>query len=117
MSHFLEQFRMAGGDVEVVMERFMEDEELLRECLAQYISEDDFGKLETAIKAQMYKEAFEYAHALKGVVGNLGINPVYETLAVLVESLRHATYENLMEEWNAVDKAQATFKEHYKNMV
>lgn len=117
MSDFLEQFRMAGGDVEGVMERFMEDEELLRDCLAQFMAEDDFSKLKEAILGQNYKEAFEYAHALKGVIGNLGIIPMYTPLCTLVESLRGESYNNLPEQLEAVLKEYVVFTEKYKDMV
>ena len=33
-------------------------------------------------------DAFEHAHALKGVVGNLALTPLYETVSEITENLR-----------------------------
>lgn len=117
MSRFLEQFKLAGGDVEGVMERFMDDEELFKDCLAQFMGESDFDKLKLAIESQQYKEAFEIGHSLKGVSGNLGIMSVYVPLIPLVESLRGNHTEPLAEQLDTVLKAREEFLEKYKEMV
>jgi len=36
-----------------------------------------------------YEEAYKCAHALKGVVGNLGLTPIFENVSALVEELRN----------------------------
>ncbi len=117
MSRFLEGFRMAGGDVKGVMDRFVEDEDLFRECLQQFVEEDGFDKLKASIEAENYKEAFEHAHAIKGVTGNLGIMPVYNRMCNLVESLRYDKLENVSAELEEVLNAYADFLEKYKEMI
>ena len=117
MSRFLEQFRLAGGDVEGVMERFMDDEELLRDCLAQFVTEDDFERLKEAVLGQDYQKAFEYAHALKGVVGNLGLTTIYAPLTILVEALRGKVYTNVEEDLATVLEQKEAFMEKYREMV
>ncbi len=116
MSQFLEQFQMAGCDAKGVMDRFMDDEELLRECLEQFVAENDFTGLEDAISKADYQTAFEYAHALKGIVGNLGITPVYQPVCVLVEALRTSRTENAPAQLCDVMKAYERFVEQYKKM-
>lgn len=117
MSRFLEQYEKAGCDVRGVMDRFMSDEELLWECLQQFMGENDFSNLQRAAEQGDYKEAFEYAHAIKGIVGNLGIQPVYLPVCRLVESLRNMHTENVAEELKAVMDAYAVFTQHYNDMI
>ena len=52
------------------------------------LSNDCFEKLETALKNNKLDEAFEAAHALKGVLGNLALTPIYTPLAEMTEMLR-----------------------------
>ncbi len=117
MSQFLEQYQLAGCDVKGVMDRFMDDEELLQECLAQFVVENDFAGLEDAILKGDCKTAFEYAHALKGILGNLGITPVYRPVCALVESLRASETEALSAQLCEVMNAYEDFVEQYKKMI
>jgi len=117
MSQFLEKFRMAGGDADGVMERFMDDEELFRECLQQFVDEDDFAKLQVVFGERDYKQAFDISHSLKGVTGNLGITDTYTKLCKFVDSLRNERYDELEEQLEAVMAAKSVFLEKYKDMV
>ena len=40
------------------------------------------------LKENKLDEAFEMAHALKGVVGNLALDPIYQPMSELTELLR-----------------------------
>ena len=60
-----------------------------------------FDNLAQAIKANDTKAAFEAAHALKGVLGNLSLTPLYEPTSTLTELLRagkEGDYEGLLAE-------------------
>ncbi len=47
-----------------------------------------FGKLSDAVGNDDRKAAFEAAHALKGVLGNLSLTPMYEKGSEMTELLR-----------------------------
>ena len=47
-----------------------------------------FGKLSDAVGNDDRKAAFEAAHALKGVLGNLSLTPMYEKVSEMTELLR-----------------------------
>ena len=49
---------------------------------------DSFDKLEASLAAGNLEESFELSHALKGVVGNLALTPIYDPLAEMTEMLR-----------------------------
>ncbi|MEG0805604.1 MAG: Hpt domain-containing protein [Lachnospiraceae bacterium] len=95
MSQLIDSFASYGADIKGIMERLMGDEELLEKCLEQFTKDEGFEKLEQALEEQDYTQAFEHAHALKGVSGNLGLTPLYGAICRLVEALRSKTYDNI----------------------
>ena len=52
------------------------------------LADANFDKLREAVAAGDAKAAFEAAHALKGVAGNLALTPIYTPLSELTEQLR-----------------------------
>ena len=62
-----------GVDLNEVMERFVNDEELYYECLNTFIDDPSFDGLHNALLEKEYEAAFHHAHTLKGVAGNLGL--------------------------------------------
>ncbi|SFQ16198.1 Hpt domain-containing protein [Lachnospiraceae bacterium XBB1006] len=116
MSTFLEKFTAYGADVDGVMDRFMEDEDLLMMCLDQFVADDEVTQLEEYMGKEDYKQAFEVAHALKGVTGNLGLTPLFNATCTLVESLRHEQYANVNEELRTVVQKREEFVKAYEDM-
>ena len=47
-----------------------------------------YEKLKEALGEKRLGDAFELAHGLKGVTGNLALTPIYEPVAELTEHLR-----------------------------
>ncbi|SHK83420.1 Hpt domain-containing protein [Fibrobacter sp. UWH4] len=59
-----------------------------------------FDKLKDSIAAKDLKAAFEAAHALKGVLGNLSLTPLYTSIVEITELLRNNTdmdYKSLLD--------------------
>ena len=112
MSELLDRCRKYGADVEGTMERFIDDEELYECCLKEFSEDKGFKELESALKKE-YQEAFECAHALKGVAGNLGLTPLFGAVSELVESLRASEYSDVKEQHFKVSKEW----EHMKEML
>ena len=52
------------------------------------LKNDAFEKLDKALADGNFDESFEHAHALKGVVGNLALPPIYNPLSEMTEMLR-----------------------------
>ena len=68
------------------------------------MDEKSFDKLREALAADNLDEAFEAAHALKGVLGNLALTPIYDKVVEITELLRARTemdYSSLEAEINA----------------
>jgi len=116
MSQFWQLFEINGGDVKGVMDRFCEDKDLFKECLAQFVEDNQVSELKKRIEEQDYNNAFESAHALKGLVGNLGIQPFYMALCELVEILRGDQFEGAPEQLKVVVAEYERFLEVYRKM-
>ena len=99
MGRLLDILDRYDGDAEGVCDRFLGDEELLLQCLFQFAKDQGFQLLESAIMEQEYQQAFEYAHGLKGVTGNLGLTPLYHELCKVVENLKAEDYEKVLDDF------------------
>lgn len=77
-----------GADFKTIEGCFMGDYALYERCLKMFFSEKNMDLLEKTMSYKDYLGAFEAAHALKGLTGNLGLTRLYKVLCDLVESLR-----------------------------
>ncbi|MEG1805495.1 MAG: Hpt domain-containing protein [Clostridia bacterium] len=90
------------------LERFADDTELYVECLQEFVSDQSFENLKECVKNEDYENAFENAHALKGVSGNLSLKPIYEIIGVIVEKLRKNNLTGINED---IEKLMAIKKQ------
>ncbi len=77
-----------GANVEEGLERCMGMEDFYLEMIELGLSDERFENLGPQLDAGNYDEAFETVHALKGVIGNLALTPLYETVCEITEHLR-----------------------------
>lgn len=84
------KLKTSGVDVDSALERFMQKEDLYVRFLKKFNEDKNFGGLRDSIQMKKFNEAFQYGHTLKGVTGNLGLTPLYEKVAVLVDALRNS---------------------------
>lgn len=96
-----------GANVDEGLARCMNNEEFYLRLVGTVQSETGFDTLKQAIDAGQLQEAFEAAHALKGLLGNLSLTPLYEPVVEITELLRAQTqmdYTALMDQitdqWN-----------------
>ncbi|GFI23370.1 hypothetical protein IMSAGC011_02158 [Lachnospiraceae bacterium] len=78
------------------------NEEAYKKFLTEFFSDPDFVRLREAIEAKETQNAFAYAHGLKGMASNLGLDKIYEKLNTLVEILRCDKLEGAQEIYDAV---------------
>lgn len=110
MGDFKEQFVAYGADYEGTMQRFMGNEAMYMKFLGMLFQDDNLQKLGDAICAGDLAGAFAAAHTLKGVVGNMGLTPLYQAVCAIVEPLRNgerredypALYEAVQQEFQRV---------------
>lgn len=113
--NFRKQLEENGADVEGTLKRFMGKDTLYLKFLGKFPADQNYANLGTNLETGAYEEAYKCAHALKGVVGNLGLTPVFEKVSTLVEELRNKAEAD-------VDVARASelwqeIKESYERFI
>ena len=104
-----DMLREKGVSVDKALVRMKGDKEAYKGFLTEFFADPDFECLSREIEAGNAKNAFEYAHGLKGMAANLGLDMVCSRLSVLVEIFRvggmegaREAYEELMEACSAI---------------
>ena len=87
----IEKLKDYGADVEEGLKRCVNNQAFYLNMVEKAAGDSTFEKLLAAMNAGQLEEAFEAAHALKGVYGNLAIKPLYEPVSELTEFLRART--------------------------
>lgn len=96
-----------GANVDEGLGRCMNNEGFYLRLVESLKGEKGFESLKAAIDAGDLDAAFEAAHALKGVLGNLAITPLFEPMSEITELLRvkedadyPALVDAIMHKWN-----------------
>ena len=96
-----------GANVNEGLTRCMNNESFYLRLVETVKGEQGFDTLAQAIDEGRLHDAFEAAHALKGVLGNLALTPLYEPVSQITELLRNETeadyaqlVADIMAEWN-----------------
>ncbi len=110
MSKLMDALSNWGADTEGALARFMEDEELFAVCFSTFMEDTCVANLQTSLQKKDYVAAYESAHALKGVSGNMGLSPIYRATSHVAESLRRKDYRDLDEECSVVIENYASLK-------
>ena len=87
----IEKLKNYGADVNEGLGRCLNREDFYIRMINMSLSDANFGRLEAAIDAGDEDAAFEAAHALKGVLGNLSLTPLFKPASELTEELRAKT--------------------------
>lgn len=86
---FKKQLEENGADVETTLKRFMGNEAIYQKFLGKFPADPNYTNLGANLESGAFEEAYKCAHALKGVVGNLGLTPIFQKVSDLVEELRN----------------------------
>lgn len=95
MDNKLEQLEAWGCDVHGAMDRMLNDEEFYLCCLNSIARDPNFAALKQSLEKKEAGIAFDYAHALKGVLANVGLTPMYHKAVEIVEPLRQSDCDDL----------------------
>ncbi len=102
-----------GADVAKARVRLLEDDELYVCCLKDFAADRNFELLKAAVREQNWKEAFELAHAIKGVAANLGLTPIFNISSQITEPLRAGEHEGIEDKIAAMEQ----IKEEYVSII
>lgn len=84
----LDKLKSFGADTEDGLARCMNNEEFYLKMVNMGLADERFEALLPVLEKGDKDAAFELAHALKGVLGNLALTPIYEPLSEMTELLR-----------------------------
>ena len=97
----IEALKSLGVDTDKGLAMCMGNEALYLKLVNSVPTEKRFEDLAKAIDEGNLDAAFDAAHALKGVLGNLSLTPLYDKASEITELLRareEADYKGLMSE-------------------
>lgn len=97
----IEKLKAFGANTEEGLGRCMNNEAFYFRLIGMAAKDPNFEKLEIAVVMEELDDAFEAAHALKGVLGNLALTPLFRPASEMCELLRNRTemdYEPLLDE-------------------
>ena len=102
-----EKLQAVGVDYDEVIKRFMGKEDFYLRMLRKFLDDKNYSGLKQAVEEKNWKEAFTYAHTVKGLCGNLGLGSILEYAGPLTEELRSEPYdeEGIMHNMRHVSKA------------
>lgn len=89
-----------GCDVEIALNRFLNDENLYLGCLKMLIADETFEKLGESIRNNDISIAFDCSHTLKGVISNLEITPMLKIVVEILEPLRRGESQGLSNKYD-----------------
>lgn len=95
MDQRIERLHAMGCDTVEALERMADDEDFYFECLEEALENPGFENLEKALDAGDTQTAFDCAHALKGVLGSVGLTPMFQKTSEIVEPLRAGRCDGL----------------------
>ena len=101
----LDSMKQYGANVEEGLTRCMKNEAFYLRLVSLVTKEENFNKLKSSIESEDLDAAFDAAHALKGVTGNLALTPLYDPIYEITELLRSRT--DLAERVIMVEAARA----------
>ena len=87
----IDKLREFGANVDEGLQRCLNNQDFYLRMVNMGLRDGMFDTLEKSLKAGDLDTAFEAAHALKGVMGNLAITPVLNVVSEMTELLRART--------------------------
>ncbi len=84
----VEELRKQGNDVDSGLERCMNNEAFYLKMANMALADAGYGNLRTALEAGDLEKGFEYAHALKGMLGNVSLTKLLAPVLEMTEALR-----------------------------
>ena len=87
----LEGLKAFGADTDAGMTRCMNNESFYFRLISMALESNDYDRLAGALAEKALDAAFEAAHALKGVLANLALDPMLKPASEMTELLRART--------------------------
>lgn len=96
----IEKLKDYGANVEEGLSRCLGNEDFYIRLVNLALADGGFDRLSEAVKSADMTASFEAAHALKGMLGNLALTPMFAPASEMTELLRSreaADYETYLQ--------------------
>lgn len=84
-----------GVDVQGALDRILNNETFYDKFLKKFLADTNYENLKQALADGDHKNGLDYAHTLKGVCGNLGMDELFALLKQMVDDYRANDYSRL----------------------
>ena len=84
----IDALKQFGCNTDDGLSRCIGNEAFYFKLIGKVIDDKNFQMLEDAVASKDLDKAFDAAHSLKGVLGNLALTPVYQPVYEITELLR-----------------------------
>lgn len=98
-----EFYEQIDQDYDVVLARMMGNEAFMGMLLQSFEKDETFERLRASVADGAPAEIFDQAHTLKGLTANLGLMPLYDKTAVLVEITRNGQRDGVTEAFAQIE--------------
>lgn len=95
MHKICEELEKKGVNMNSVTARFMENESLYIKFLLRFKEDENFRDMQNYFKNGEVEEAFKSAHTLKGLLANLGLDSIMQSVNMITEKLRNGSAEGV----------------------
>lgn len=89
----------------------------IERMVKKFMENNSYNALIEAYKANDIKQVFNYAHALKGVAGNLSLTKLFEASCELTEATRDKEFANIDKEIEKLKSAYELIEDKYKSLA
>lgn len=110
-----QKLRAAGIDYQGAIERFADNQALYEKYLLRFETDTHCADAKKALQEQNYEEVLAQVHALKGMVGTLGMMQYYKVCQDVVDALRANEYEKIPSLMEKVQQEQERIQEIYQD--
>ena len=83
-----EKLQTVGVKYDEVLKRFMGKEDFYLRMLKKFLDDKNYEGLKSAVEEKRWADTFTYAHTVKGLCGNLGLDGILEYVVPLTDEVR-----------------------------
>lgn len=105
-----QEFASYGIDSDEGLQRFLNQENIYIKFLKKFPDDPSYQEMLKGIEEENIEVAFQAAHTLKGVSGNLALTKLHQATCTLVEQLR-------MSDMSHLDESLPPVKEAYEQVM
>ncbi|MCR4777501.1 MAG: Hpt domain-containing protein [Lachnospiraceae bacterium] len=106
----LNKLAAEGVDLDTTLHRFLDSKDMYAKFLKKFLNDTNYDQMQKDCEEKDYDKLLESSHALKGLTGNLGLDPMFKKLSDMVADIRAKDYSRIDELNEGIKRDYETFK-------